>query len=171
MRTAKAVANYFLSMPEVRDEGIDPLKLQKLVYIAHGWHLALTDGIPLVQDEKVEAWRYGPVFPSLYHEFKHFGSGRVSRKATELVAAKKGMKFRLDEPVLDREDQQTRKLLNKIWDVYGEFSGVYLSEMTHAEGTPWHKVRDIGGCPRNAHIENDDIKRHYQNRMKSRRSK
>ena len=171
MRTAKAVANFFLSMPKVRDEGVDPLKLQKLVYIAHGWHLALTDGIPLVQDEKVEAWRYGPVFPSIYHEFKHFGSGRIRRKATELVEMANGMKFRLDQPTLDSEDQQTRKLLNKIWDVYGKFSGVDLSEMTHAEGTPWDTVQKTSGRIRNAHIDDVDIKRHYQEFMESRRAR
>ena len=37
--SAKAVANYFLSKYG-RKKGITPLKIQKLVYIAHGWHMA-----------------------------------------------------------------------------------------------------------------------------------
>jgi len=44
------------------------MKLQKLVYYAHGWHLALNNE-PLI-DEQVECWQYGPVISSLFHEFK-----------------------------------------------------------------------------------------------------
>ena len=168
MRTAKAVANHFLSMPQVRKEGISPLKLQKLVYVAHGWHLALTGGEPLVEDEIVEAWRYGPVFSSLYHEFKHFGNNAISRQATELV--EKGHTFKLVEPALDDNDQRTPKLLNKIWEVYGKFTGVDLSEMTHAKSTPWDKARKKEKGLRNAHIDNQEIRRHYEKFMRSRRN-
>ena len=45
--SAKEIANYFLELSAKKD--ISPLKIQKLVYIAHGWHLALY-GEPLVQD-------------------------------------------------------------------------------------------------------------------------
>lgn len=53
--SAKEIANYFLELSAKKD--ISPLKIQKLVYIAHGWHLALY-GEPLVQDELAEAWEY-----------------------------------------------------------------------------------------------------------------
>ena len=79
--SAFAVANYFLRLGRDSGEEITPLKIQKLVYIAHGYHLAFTasdnspNGLPLVDDEFAEAWQYGPVFPSLYHHFKRFGGG------------------------------------------------------------------------------------------------
>lgn len=77
--TAKAVANHLLDFGLTRKNEIPPLKMQKLVYISHGWHLALSDGKPLVSDEYVEAWPYGPVFPSVYHEFKHYGASPHTR--------------------------------------------------------------------------------------------
>nr|WP_256351506.1 type II toxin-antitoxin system antitoxin SocA domain-containing protein [Pseudomonas gingeri] len=56
------------------------MKQQKLVYYSHGWHAGYTDQ-PLI-NEAVETWQYGPVIPSLYHEFKRFGSGEIVKKGT-----------------------------------------------------------------------------------------
>ena len=56
----KAVANKFLELGE-RDgvSDITPMKLLKLVYIAHGWHLALSEGKKPLVNEASEAWKYG----------------------------------------------------------------------------------------------------------------
>ena len=81
--SAKAIANYFLELAAKHGEKVTPLKIQKLVYIAHGWHLALYEK-PLVYDEFAEAWEYGPVFPSIYHEFKHFGGAPIAEPATDI---------------------------------------------------------------------------------------
>ena len=62
----RAVANFFLDQAQEEGQKLDHMKLQKLAYIAHGWHLAIT-GEPLFH-ERVEAWPYGPVIPDLYHE-------------------------------------------------------------------------------------------------------
>lgn len=43
---------------------LTPQKLMKLCYIAHGCHLAI-GGEPLF-DDRIEAWRYGPIIPALY---------------------------------------------------------------------------------------------------------
>ena len=70
MYSAIAVANCFLDIADAQSRPITPLKIQKLVYIAHGWHLAIYEE-PLIV-ELVEAWKWGPVIPLLYHEFKNF---------------------------------------------------------------------------------------------------
>ena len=51
------------------------LELQKILYLAHMFHLGRT-GQPLVF-ERFEAWDYGPVIPDLYHRVKGFGNGPV----------------------------------------------------------------------------------------------
>ena len=76
----KAVANYFLDCAKEDGESLTLLKLVKLVYLAHGWHLGLT-GDPLIK-ENVEAWRYGPVVPSIYHDLKIFGNNAITRYAS-----------------------------------------------------------------------------------------
>lgn len=117
------IANYFLSKYGVAYP-ITPMKLVKLVYIAHGWHLGITDTALI--DENPEAWKYGPVVPRIYHEFKKFGKNPI--KADKIAN------------VDDELPLNTREFLDKIWDVYGRFTAIQLSEKTHQPGTPWHIV-------------------------------
>lgn len=134
----KSIANYFLDLAKAHGEQLTPMKLQKLVYYAVGWYAGYT-GTPLV-DEAIEAWQYGPVIPSLYHEFKCFGSSPITRKATEFVH---GLELRESPPP---EDLNLRKFLENVWSSYGQFTGIRLSEMTHASGSPWDETwQEAGG--------------------------
>jgi uncharacterized phage-associated protein len=58
----EAIANSILDECEKRGIRLTPMKLQKLLYLAHGYYVAIT-GQPLI-DEDFEAWKYGPVAPS-----------------------------------------------------------------------------------------------------------
>ena len=71
---AAAVANEFLQLQDKNpgSSHIDPMKLQKLIYYAHSWSLAVY-GEPLIEED-IEAWSWGPVVRSVYLEFKDFGS-------------------------------------------------------------------------------------------------
>ncbi|RYE90398.1 MAG: DUF4065 domain-containing protein [Cytophagaceae bacterium] len=74
---AVAIANYFIQKSLDTGVEVTPMKLLKLVYISHGWSLALLNE-PLI-NEAVEAWTYGPVIPSLYQELKEYGRERVTK--------------------------------------------------------------------------------------------
>ena len=156
---AKAVANYFLELGDANGVKISPLKLQKMVYLSHGWYLALAEA-PLVDDESAEAWRYGPVYPSLYHEFKHYGRNPISGRATDLTRA--GDTFEWTTPHVRDNDRNTRRLLDRIWEVYCNFTGFELSDITHAPGTPWEKTWENQEGMRNAHISDELIKEYYK---------
>ena len=132
----KAVANYLIDYAEQNGESLSPMKLQKLVYFAHGWHLALTNGEKLI-NEMIEAWDYGPVIPSLYNEFRKFGRHNITRKARH--SSFKGTRLMCEEPSLpDEETGFAKELLKKIWEIYGGYTGIQLSNMTHVEGSPWN---------------------------------
>lgn len=133
--SAKAIANYFIEIANREGKQLSPMKLQKLVYFAHGWYLALYDE-PLL-DEKVEAWRYGPVVPSLYHEFKSYGSGKIDHYATDIDLDD----FEIVTPKVPN-DRELKAFLEKVWEVYGGFSAVQLSNMTHEPNTPWASTWD-----------------------------
>ena len=162
----KAIANAMLHIAAEHGAPVTPLKLQKLVYIAHGWNLGLTNQ-PLVDDELPEAWQYGPVFPSLYQEFKDFGKAPITRPASSFEFGN-GSGFSLVEPKISEDDYNTWNLLRKIWDVYGKFGGVGLSDLTHREGTPWQQVYNESGGIKNADIPNAVISAHYQDIVKQR---
>jgi uncharacterized phage-associated protein len=145
---AKAVANYFLDLAEESGKQLDPMKIQKLVFFAHGWHLALT-GKPLLE-EQVEAWQYGPVVPTLYQEFKQWGSGTIQGRATDWrletnPATGRKTIVRMVAPSLDDCDSDGREyakgVVKRVWEVYGSWSAVQLSQLTHVPGGPWDVTR------------------------------
>ena len=132
---------------------ITPMKLQKLVYFAHGWYLGFT-GEPLVA-EQVQAWDFGPVIPSLYHEFKEFRHTPITRLTSddlgspELLAAK--------------------SLLDRIWAIYSQYTAVELSALSHEPNGPWHQM--VGQMPdghvriKSLPIPNDVIHRFFKTRL------
>ena len=73
--SAQQVADYFLASAD-EEELVTNMKLQKLLYYAQGFHLAV-HGEPLFHDPIV-AWSHGPVVPEVYHRFKHNGSSGIS---------------------------------------------------------------------------------------------
>ena len=112
------VAEYFLHLEGDGGE-ISNLKLQKLVYYAQGFSLALNDAP--VFDEPVEAWMHGPVVASLYRKFRDFGSNPIPPNES------------FDPEVLSRAQ---RRLIREVYDVYGQYSAWKLRQLTHEED-PW----------------------------------
>jgi uncharacterized phage-associated protein len=134
---ARAVANYFLDLAKRDGKTLDPMKIQKLVYLAHGWSLALT-GKPLIVD-KIEAWPYGPVIRSLYSAFKDAGSGPIEHPAFDVHVV--DGKLTATAPKLDDiehwSNSEIKSLLDEVWRVYGDFTAIQLSNYTHQPGSPW----------------------------------
>ena len=137
--SASTIARYFI---EKTNGSKTPMQLNKLTYIAHGWYLAIYDKPLIVED--IEAWKYGPVVPVLYYQFKMYGGNYVPYKKVDETGSIKG-----DE----------KMLLDKIIDVYGKYEGVQLSAMTHQKDTPWYRVWNSKG--KNAIIPNGMIKEYY----------
>ncbi len=102
-----------------------PMQLLKLVYISHGWMLALFNR-PLFL-EKVEAWKYGPVIPELYESVKHYKASPVNE---------------INVSVSDDFDEQELGVIDYVINAYGHIDGITLSQITHAPNTPWSMTYD-----------------------------
>jgi uncharacterized phage-associated protein len=138
---AAAIANEFLRLARESNRALSPMKVQKLVYFAHGWYLAFT-GKPLL-NEPVEAWKFGPVIPSLYQTLKRYGSESVTTPLAEWEW--RGLNAQLKECSIDdgpdpAENEQAKRIVKRIWDVYGNFTAVQLSNLTHFEHGPWNQT-------------------------------
>jgi uncharacterized phage-associated protein len=153
---AKAVANHFLDLAAENNTSLTPMKLQKLVFFAHGWHLGLY-GEPLIADP-IQAWKFGPVVPALYHEFKHVGAGAIAGKATDFDFAN----GTLVQPTVEKEDMRSLHLLDQVWKIYAPLSGVALSNLTHLPSTPWDKAWSASGGAMNTVISEEDIKQYFE---------
>jgi len=127
--SAVTIADEILKIAKRREIELTPLQLMKLVYISHGWSFPIRKS-DLFTD-RIEAWRYGPVIPDLYHATKQFG-----RQAIPFS------KIRDDLP--SAVDPDTQRFLENVFEQYGRLSGFALSSLTHKRGTPWEQVYEDG---------------------------
>ena len=122
-----AIANFFIRKSLKEKKPITQIKLQKLVFFAHGFYLALNER-PLV-NEKIEAWQYGPVVPSIYHRFKNWGNNPITK-----VQIENSVNLIINEEDID--------FLDLVWHKYSRYSASQLVKISHEKGGPWQKAID-----------------------------
>ena len=122
------------------------LAMQKLLYIAHMYHLGKHDAAPLVSGQ-FEAWEYGPVHPTLYHAVKRFGADPVENIFKSVRAMREGTETRLLDAAVDQLSDSTSRLV----------------AITHWDKGAWaaNYVPGERGIP----ITNEDILKEYTERL------
>lgn len=143
--SALAVANAFIRRAkEGKLDQLTPMKLQKLLFYVQSWYFK-TRGKPLF-DDNFSRWTHGPVIPSIYHEFKMYGSGVIQEPQAMLAPIPNGngnLNLQIVVPDIDQSDVDAVAFIDETIRVYGQYSGWQLSVMTHQKGTAWEK----GGGP------------------------
>jgi uncharacterized phage-associated protein len=114
------------------------MRLQKLVYIAHGWCLAIT-GEPLTGD-RPEAWDFGPMYRRLADALETCGQCAVTGTLpVEWSIEATGSE--IDETSIWSElNTIERNVLTSVLLNYGAYSSSQLSVITRGEGAPWTGV-------------------------------
>ncbi len=145
MASVKDVARYFLSktISNAKNKRITNLKLQKLLYYAQGFYLAMF-GNELFPN-KLEAWTYGPVCPDAYHEYKKYGSNPAEYDECS------GRHTLTDDQ---------KKFLDEVYNVFGQCSAWKLKDMTHSE-SPW--IENYGKA--NNEIPKKRLKSYFKTRL------
>lgn len=160
--TAASVANEFLSLGE-REGGkvppIDQMKLQKLLFYAHAWHLAHNEK-PLF-DEDFEAWPWGSVVADIYSQTRKFGRSAVTGRILEF-SPDNG--FVAPSGVCD----DLKSFIEEVWNVHKNFTGIQLSNATHAHGEPWTIIKEhYGSLEDKPNIPNTLIASVYKNKLRN----
>lgn len=147
---AKDIAEYFLAQPTTNNsEQITPLKLQKLLYYAQGFTLAIL-GKKLFAD-RIEAWRHGPVCPSIYKKYKRYSYHPLPR--FENIS-------KLNEI---KSNKEVAAILDAVWLYFKDYSGNQLEEMTHQEA-PWQHAVAKG---LNTEITDQDLLEYFRGFVKN----
>lgn len=153
---ARAVANFLLDLADEGRVQLTQMSLLKLIYFAHGWHLARCAS-PLVRQD-FEAWTYGPVIKVVRDEFSEFGDAAISGRATrfDLIAGCR----HVVRPELMEQDQA---FVRTIFKAYHGYSAWQLSELTHEAGSPWDRLWNsespVGRLA--LRLRNEDIRDHF----------
>lgn len=146
---AGALANEFLILSDNSGRDITNLKLLKICYIAQGLSLSILKRPAF--SEPIEAWKYGPVISSIYHEFKHFGAKPIKGyRSSEMT-------FNYETKVNELNDIELKAIAQLTWNLYGDMNAETLVDLTHQPGTPW----DITWHKGESLISNALIKKYY----------
>lgn len=95
----------------------EPLKLQKLLYLAQGYSYAFHDR-PLFNDN-LEGWVHGPVVPSVYRLYSNYKFNPIDITYEDVIL-----------------DPETEDVLNYVINNYAKYDAKYLEELTHKQ-EPW----------------------------------
>jgi uncharacterized phage-associated protein len=153
------IANEFIRRAAAEKRALTQMQLQKLVYIAHGWNLAI-NGESLTHDDP-QAWDYGPVYRDLWEALRTYGRTPVTREIRNgeyLVGAFD--EERLDAPARAELSADERAIVDRVYHAYGRFHAFKLSALTHEPDTPWTEVYADGGG-RFQEIAPDKIRQYF----------
>lgn len=146
MNTSRSVARTIIEIAAQKKLPVTNLTLQKLLYFSHGLMLVRHDAT-LIQDD-FQAWKYGPVVDSLYHDLKIFGSSPILPNAGFIGIW----------PELS--DAKTRTVLNDVLNQLGNMSGRELINFSHDPESPWYAVYESDST--SIKIPNEKIKDYFK---------
>jgi uncharacterized phage-associated protein len=118
LTTAGSAAAYLCAIYDDDDSDFTMLKLQKLLYYAQGYALALLRR-PLFS-ERIKAWEHGPVIPQVRMAYKDFAGVLPRPEGLDLLAV----------------DPEVRAILDRVYAEFGQYAAWALRNMTHDE-RPW----------------------------------
>jgi uncharacterized phage-associated protein len=127
---ARGIANCLLDLARDKHIKLTNLRLQKIVFFAHGAFLQRFRK-PLILN-RFEAWDHGPVVPELYHCLKQFGDREITGSASRFdLETRTFIRVECDFP------PEVSKHLNDVLLFYGRMDPWELVKLSHVEGGPW----------------------------------
>ena len=123
---ATNAARWLIKRAAESGELLTNMKLQKLLYYAHGFAL-VRNGVGISR-EPLQAWEHGPVAPEQYRMFSAFDRDPIPASIAD---------GRSDVP------GDVLEVLDDVWAKYGQYSAAELRKMSHQEA-PWRSTYQDG---------------------------
>lgn len=141
--TAKRITDAFLYLSREDGAPLTNLKLQKLLYYAQAWRLALKGNA--LFGERIEAWVHGPVVPPIFRMYKHLRWVSIPDFGTPI------------------ESVSIKHHLSDVWKAYGKYDATTLERLTHKEN-PWILARRGIPMDEPSHniISHDSMKKYFK---------
>ena len=130
---------------------VGSIVIAALAYFAHGWHLQVMQSA--LVSESFQAWKFGPVLPSIFYEFAIHGNRAIPRRN----------KHKNPVPL----SKEVKSLLNDVWNIYGKHSGTALCNHTHEPSSPWSMTEQLNKSECGLIIEDNLIQVYFMNLAES----
>lgn len=146
----------FIIVKVTEGGGLNLLKLQKLLYYAQAWHLALFEE-PLFAG-RFQAWVHGPVNRQVFDRFKD------DKTLYSLVGAE-DVRSDFDMGSIPTD---AARFIDDVLEAYAGLTGTQLEEMTHNED-PWIEARKGYRPSERCEVEIDEslMARYYRQRAQA----
>lgn len=148
------ICRYIINACHEQGYSVSNLKLQKLLYFAQGYSLAIVDK-PLFNEE-FEAWDFGPVVPVAYRNYKIFGANCIPKIQYYYDINYDNDTF-LDKIEYDKKyyNDIEQTIMDNIVKTFGRYSANELVKITHSQ-PPW-----INCYKKKTIIEKEEIKEYF----------
>lgn len=157
MYKAENIADYVLWYSRHVYQMIDNLKLQQVLYFLQADFLVNAE--KSLFDNRIEAWDWGAVVPSVYFRYKRYGSSAIPYFPFK-------SKTYPNENVYISDVDKNR--INRLLDRVLPYTGVQLREFVHNQ-TPWIKAYNntpycypVSSIKYDNEITNDSIERFFR---------
>ena len=135
------------------------MKLQKILYFVQAEFLISQGRVCFADD--IEAWNFGPVVPTVFREFKVFGSCLIMPVTHYFVEDKNEFfnirKVEFKDNLISDED---KAVIDEVVNYFADFSSVALTELTLKQ-FPWKNA--YSDCCRNV-ITAESIRNYFLSR-------
>ena len=128
-RSSLLISDYILTLTAKRNIPLTQFQVIKLVFIAHGRHLAAMNE-PLISD-RIEAWKHGPVIPVLYQALRVYGDSPVRHLRYCGTPANSNIRNEFFHSILSDAD---RTIIDCVVDDYGDWTMNELYQLCHEDG-------------------------------------
>lgn len=147
------IARYILGRVECTH-----LKLEKLVYLCYAEYLCRT-GKKLFED-RIFAFKYGPVVSSVYEYYKTFGAMNIDEEDEKIPSIKNRQMSSKSRILFSEDGLEKIDCIDETLKYYGDLTAIQLVDLTHLQDTPWNKTYNGGFYEK---ISDDCIKKYHKN--------
>lgn len=140
------MAKYIAAVANDRLLSINMTKIQKLLYIAYGLYLAVSNA--RLVNEHPQAWPYGPVFPTTRNKLLRINIHAISLEEEDFKELK--------------EDDELQGLINLVFRSFGDWSASELTEWSHKPDSPWEHTVNVEGFKWGNQMDDYDIMTYFK---------
>jgi len=134
------VSRYVINYSNDKGYDISNLKLQKLLYFIQAYFLIKSKGERPCFDDRIEAWDFGPVVPSVYHEYKRYASMNIPASSYYYEVDDTNI-WNIEKKDIDFNNitDDDKQLIENIVDSFSNYSASNLVQITHKQA-PWQNA-------------------------------
>jgi uncharacterized phage-associated protein len=116
------------------------LKLQKMIYLIYADYLLSTK--KRLFNDKIIAWKYGPVIPEVYEYYKIHGREEIEEESDSQVVMLDEITIPVTLAKILQADDDVAILesVKSTFEKFGDKTASQLVSITHKSGSPWDRT-------------------------------